>query len=185
MGDDYIYIVLSKTGTWLSRSIGIVTRSNYTHVALSLDDRFDTMYSFGRKNPNNPFYAGLTIENINNVVYQNPYCTCLIYKIPVTKKQLELLKKEINKYLTSTIKYKYNFIGLFAVLFNIPLKRENYYFCSEFVSTLLSASTIWYSPKVPELTRPSDLVKIPNGQVFYKGFINNFTYNINVNPSIL
>lgn len=185
MGHDYIYIVLSKTGTWLSRSIGAVTRSNYTHVSLSLDNKFDTMYTFGRKKPTNPFYAGLTIEDINNEIYQNPYCTCLIYKIPVSRKQLQLLKKELNSYLNSSSQYKYNFLGLFAVLFNIPVKRDKYYFCSQFVSTLLSRSTIWYSPKVPELTRPSDLIQISNGQILYKGFVNNFTYNMNLNTSIL
>ena len=96
MEEAYLFIVLSNTGTWLSRSIGYVTKSSYTHVSLSFDNKFDNMYSFARKNPNNPFNAGLTVENINNVVYSNPYCTCLIYKIPVTLKQLDLLKSELD-----------------------------------------------------------------------------------------
>lgn len=185
MGDEHIYIVLSKTGTWLSRSIGAITKKEYTHVALSFDDKFNNMYTFGRKNPSNPFNAGLTIEDINNKVYQNPYCKCLIYKIPVTKKQLTLLQNEINKYLFSDINYRYNFIGLFGVLINKPIKRQNYYFCSQFISTLLSKSTIWYSPKVPELTRPTDLIEIPNSKIVYKGFINNLNYELNYTFNII
>lgn len=185
MDEAYIYIVLSKTGTWLSRSIGYVTKSSYTHVSLSFDNKFDNMYSFARKNPNNPFNAGLTVENINNVVYSNPYCTCLIYKIPVTLKQLDLLKSELDTYLDSANLYKYNFLGLFAVLFNKPLKRKNHYFCSQFISILLSKSTIWYSPKCPELTKPSDLIEIPNAIIYYEGFINNLIYNKELNISIL
>lgn len=185
MEEEHIYIILSKTRTWISRSIGHITKSSYTHVSLSFDNKFDNMYSFARKNPSNPFNAGLTIENINNVVYSNPYCTCLIYKIPVTTEQLELLKNELDIYLSSANLYKYNFLGLFAVLFNKPLKRKNYYFCSQFISTLLSKSTIWYSPKCPELTKPSDLVQIPNAIVYYQGYINDLNFDADLNISIL
>ena len=181
MKTEHIYIVFSKTGTWLSRSIGVVTGSDYTHVSLSLDSSFETMYSFGRLNPNNPFIGGLAIENLYTGVYRNsPCCQCLIYKVPVTKNQLALLKYELNSHLVMNekVKYRYNFIGLFAVLMDKPLKRDRHFFCSEFVSTLLSKSDIWHSPKVPELTRPTDLIEITDKEIVYEGLLTGL-YNLN------
>lgn len=172
-----IYIVFSKTGTWLSRSIGVVTNSDYTHVSLSFDPTFTTMYSFGRLNPNNPFVGGLTIENLHAGVFQkSDYCQCMIYEIPVTNTQFIAIQDEVNRYfeLNNNIKFKYNFIGLFAVLVNKPLKRENHFFCSEFVTTLLNTSGIWTSPKLLELTRPTDLVEIENKNILYKGLVKEF-----------
>ncbi|MDS0526052.1 hypothetical protein NNC19_10205 [Clostridium sp. SHJSY1] len=170
MDESSIYLVFSKTGTWLSRLIKVLTNHPYTHVALSLDSNFNNMYTFGRLNPNNPFYAGLTIENLYAGVYQKAqYCESLICKIPVTNEQLEKLIIEINKYYSSDIQYKYNFLGLFAVLLDKPWKRENRYFCSQFVTELLINSDIWVSPKLPELTRPIDLIHIDNKEIIFQG----------------
>lgn len=176
MNNSYIYIVFSKTNTLISRSIGAVTKSDYTHVALSLDTNFDNMYTFGRLNPNNPFFAGLTVENLHTGVYQRtPYCKSMIYKIAVSDNQLKILKHELDKYYSAKQKYRYNFLGLFAVLIDKPWKRQNHYFCSEFVSELLASSNIWHSPKVHELTRPSDLVYINNKEIFFKGYASDFS----------
>lgn len=189
MKDNYIYIVFSKTGTWLSRSIGVVTNSNYTHVSISLDSNFDNMYSFGRLNPNNPFSGGLTKESLYEGVFKkSPHCKCLIYKIPVTEKQLTKLKQLLSFYisLNKEIKYRYNFIGLFAVLVDKPLKRNRHFFCSQFITLLLEESKIWTSTKVPELTRPTDIMKMENKTILYEGFLNDFeNYNCNLSTIAL
>lgn len=172
-----IYLVFSRSGTWLSKSIGKVTKSQYTHVSLSLDDDFDSMYSFGRINPDNPFIGGLVRESLYEGLYKRFLNNkCLIYKVWVTNTQLNDLKNELNLYLNSTIKYRYNFIGLFAVLLDKPIKREKHYFCSEFVTTLLEKSNIWQSEKGPQLTRPMDLIYINNKEVVYEGVLKEFLY---------
>ena len=63
---DVIYIVLSHTGTVLSRLIKTFTRAEYSHVSISLDKNLEKMYSFGRINPYNPFYAGFVHEKIHS-----------------------------------------------------------------------------------------------------------------------
>ena len=176
MNESHIYLVFVKTDTLLSRSIGVITKSEYTHVALSLDSNFENMYTFGRIKPNNPFFAGLTIENFHTGIYQRSVnCPSLIYKIPVSAKQLDKLIEELNKYYSSDKKYKYNFLGLFAVLMDKSWKRDNHYFCSEFITYLLSKSDIWHSPKEPELTKPCDLINITNKEIFYKGYTSDFS----------
>ena len=173
----YIYLVFSRTGTWLSECIGYTTNSPYTHVALSLDSSFNNMYTFGRLAPNTPFTGGLTVENLHEGVYKNDHCKSLIYKIPVTYKQLCLLQNELCSYYSSDTEYKYNFLGLFAVLFGISWKRSNYYFCSQFITELFEKSEIWTSPKKAELTRPTDLMSITNKEIIFEGLLCDFINN--------
>lgn len=175
-----IYLVFSRTGTWLSRSISFITKTQYPHVSLSLDSSFNKMYSFGRLNPDNPFSGGLTIENINEGVFKKSEAAkCLIYKVMVSEDQFNSLKNEIDRFYNSDINYRYNFIGLFGVLVDKPINRSTYYFCSQFIATLLETSDIWHSPKVPALTSPTDLMNIPNKVIIYEGLINNINVEIN------
>ena len=59
-----IYIVLSFTGTILSRIVRFYTRKEYSHVSIALDENLDEMYSFGRLNPYNAFIGGFVHEGI-------------------------------------------------------------------------------------------------------------------------
>ena len=53
-----IYIVLTYSGTVLSKLIKIYTQKEYSHVSISLDENLKQMYSFGRLNPYVPFVGG-------------------------------------------------------------------------------------------------------------------------------
>lgn len=177
MRQRYIYIVFSKTGTWLSHSISKIAKIDYPHVSLSFNENLDCMYTFGRIKPNNPFSGGLVIENIHEGIYRkSKNVHCIIYKIPITDYQLICLKYEIDKYfsINKIYPYKYNFIGLFGILLNKPIKRKKHYFCSQFVSSLLHNSSIWTSSKCHELTGPNDIMKINQKVFVYKGLIRDF-----------
>lgn len=178
MDKNYIYIVFSKTPTWLSRLIGLVTGGSYTHVSLSFDDKFDNLYSFCRKYPSNPFYGGFATESLYRGVYaKSPSSYCLIYKIPVNDTSLKTIKDEVNKFVINADIYKYNFLGLFMVLLNKPFERKNHYFCSQFVTMLLNKSNVWESPKPTTLTRPTDLLEISDKEIIFEGYINELQYN--------
>ena len=64
MNHKEIYLVFTRTGTWLSRMICIIFRMKYPHVSISFDDSLTRMYSFGRRSPDNPFSGGLVEENL-------------------------------------------------------------------------------------------------------------------------
>jgi hypothetical protein len=172
MDDKYVYVILSKTGTLLSKAIGALTEGKYTHASISFDESFNKLYSFGRTNPNNPFFAGFVEENLYDGVYKKfKSSICIIYKVKVTERQYEKLQNEIESFIYSKIHYRYNFIGLFGVLLNKPLKRENHYFCSQFVSEVLINSGIYSPNKIPELIKPIDLTSIENKELIYEGLI--------------
>lgn len=172
MKQKYIYLVFSKTGTFLGRVISSFTCSKYAHVSISFDDSFTKMYSFGRRNPDNPFIGGFVEENIYDGVYKKfSGSECLICRVKVTKEQYDSIKLDVDEFVNNKDNLRYNFLGLLGVLFDKPLKRDNYYFCSQFVSGILAENNVLSLDKSPELIKPNDLIDMINGEIIYEGLI--------------
>ena len=70
-----IYIVLTYTGTFMSKVIKIFTRAKYCHVSISLDEELTQMYSFGRLNAYNPFIGGFVHESLDEGTFKRFYKT--------------------------------------------------------------------------------------------------------------
>lgn len=173
MNDRYIYLIFTKTGTWLSKLIYLFARIKYAHSSISFDNSFTKMYSFGRTNPEDPFSGGFVVENLYEGVYRKySECECMIYRVRITEKQYCMLEKQIDHFLKEQKKYKYNFLGLLGVLLKRPIKRENRYFCSQFVSEILMNSHVFKCRKVPELICTNELLMIENKEMIYEGFLN-------------
>ena len=60
-----IYIILTHTGTILSRIIRHWTKDEFSHISISLDKDLEEMYSFGRLNPYNAFVGGFVREGLD------------------------------------------------------------------------------------------------------------------------
>lgn len=172
MNKRYIYLVFTKTGTWLSRLISVFSDIEYPHASLSFDNRFTEMYSFGRKDPDNPLSGGFAIENLSDGVFKkHSGCKCLIVRVKVSDEQYASLRKYVSEFSKDSEKYRYNFLGLCSILFNMPIKRKHHYFCSQFVSEALVKSKVVKLKKAPELTRTDDLYRIKNKEILYEGFV--------------
>ncbi len=167
----YIYLVFSKTGTWLSRALRLFIKSKYVHVSISLDEDLKTMYSFGRINPDNPFSGGFAQESLCGGIYKkNRDSECIVYRIKITEEQHNTLVNEIGKFVAYRESFRYNFLGLFAAGMNIQIKRKKHYFCSQFVSELLIKINILNDENFPELIRPTDLLSIETKEKVFEGF---------------
>ncbi|MCQ2968748.1 MAG: hypothetical protein MJ191_01250 [Clostridium sp.] len=177
MSSKNIYLVFSKTGTMFSHLISLCTHEEYAHVSLSLDNSFTKMYSFGRINPAKVLPAGFVHENLYDGVFAMfPESRCLIYEVKVTEIQYDNLINEIHVFENKKHDLKYNILGTSLVYFNRPRKRENYYFCSEFVSEVLINSGIFTTNKKPEQILPLDLLEIENKTLIYEGYINKMDF---------
>jgi hypothetical protein len=175
MNSKYVYLVFAKTGTWLSRILYAFSGIKYVHSSISFDNSFTKMYSFGRINPNNPFSGGFVQESLFDGVYKKfPKSECMIYKVKITEEQYYALENQINSFMNEKDRYRYNFLGLFGILLNMPIKRENHYFCSQFVSKILMESNVYDFEKTPELIRTNDLFKIKNKEIIWEGFANEY-----------
>ncbi len=69
----------------------------------------------------------------------------------------------------NSARYRYNFLGLFGLMFDIPIQRDNKFFCSQFVATLLINSGIDIFKKAPALVRPGDFRKCKELTLIYEG----------------
>jgi hypothetical protein len=173
----YIYLVFSKTGTWLSRALKYFSPSKFVHTSIAFDDTFTEMYSFGRINPNNPINGGFVKESLYDGVYKKfESSECRIIRVSVTSEQYEGLKSDIEYFYTNRHKYKYNFLGLFGVFFKLPIQRKYHYFCSQFVYTLLKKHNLLDLKKEPELVHTVDLFNIENNSLIYEGLILDMPY---------
>ena len=82
------------------------------------------------------------------------------------------LKEIIDKMYEQKEKYKFNILGLFAVAFNIKVRRENTLYCAEFVKYLFDVSKI--DNDLPEIIKPVDFESVKGIKEVYKGLLRNY-----------
>lgn len=170
-----IYILLTYSGSVLSRVINKKTREPYSHVSIAFDEELKELYSFGRLHPRNPMYAGFVKEDIENGTYARfPKTTCAVYSLEINKKQYKRLILELTKFRLSDKRYRYNFIGLVGAAVNYPIEREYKYFCSQFVTSLLNNSGIKLIDKEAGLTAPRDFRECNELSLVYEGNLQSY-----------
>lgn len=165
----YIYIVLTRTNTVISRIIHFIKKDKYTHASISLDKELNQMYSFGRKWTYNPFIGRFRKEDINEGVYK--LCNTLpgaVIEIEVTKQQYEKAQELIEHFNANTHRYKYNYRGLLDCMRNKSYFSNDRFLCSEFVYYILNESGIADFNISRNLVRPQSLLSI-DGKVIYEG----------------
>ena len=166
-----IYIVLTHTGTVLSRSIKIFTRNTYTHASISLDKNMEKMYSFGRLNPYNPFVGGFVKEGINIGTFKRFKNTITeIYSLEITKEEYNKLEEIILKFVENKKAYKFNFIGLVLAGINKKYKRKNKFYCSQFVREIIEKSEIKIE-NISKVIKPEDFRKLESLELEYRGLL--------------
>lgn len=171
-----IYIILTHTGTTLSKIIKSYTKDEFSHVSIALDVMLEEMYSFGRVHPYNPFWGGFVHEKINEGIYKRfKKTTSLIYSLEITDDQYERVNQTIRNIESKKKKYNFNAIGLFAVGFNKRIKYINAFYCAEFVKYVLDSAKI--NLELPEMIKPEDFKKIEdmeNANIVYKGLLKDY-----------
>lgn len=161
-----IYLVMSQTGSILSRTIKLFTGKEYNHISLSFDAKLDCMYSFGRKYPNVPFIGVFVVENINKGTFLRFSKTkCKVIEVKLTDTQYNKLLSNVDNMVIEKEKYKYNVLGLFLALFNIEIHPKTKFYCSEFIRYILDKSGVDVS-MIPTIPHPVDFDKIGSKDIY-------------------
>ena len=167
-----IYIILTYTGTILSRIVKIYTRKEYSHVSISLDRDLNQMYSFGRLNPYNPFIGGFVHEGIDRGTFKRFKNTkTKIYSMEIDEEKYERLEEIIENIQQKKKLYKFNVIGLIAIALNVRIKREKCFYCAEFVKYVLEQSEV---VELPEIIKPDDFNKLNGLNEVYIGKLQDY-----------
>jgi len=165
-----IYIILTYTGTALSRLIKYYTGDEFSHVSIALDTELNQMYSFGRLRPYNPFYGGFVHERINKGTFKRFSRTkARVYSLEIDEEQYEKLEDTIKQMKKVRRDYKFNIVGLLAVGFRLKISGENSFYCAEFVKYALEEAKI--EENLPKIIRPDDFKKIKNLKPEYEGLL--------------
>lgn len=164
-----IYIVLTKTGTLLSRTIKLWTGKEYNHVSIALDEELKELYSFGRLRPYNAFIGGFVHEGIDIGTFKRFYKTeTQIYEKEITEEQYRKLKQNIEEMSNNKEKYRFNLKGLALAGINKKYTPKNKFFCSQFVKHVMKSSDIDISA-IPEIPQPEDFKKLDGINLIYNG----------------
>ncbi len=170
-----LFIVLTDTGSVLTRAIKFFTKAPYNHVSISLDPSFKTLYSFGRKKPRNPFMGGFVQESFNEGTYKRFEDTsCLVLKMDIDADIYDKLEENVGIFVENMDRYHYNFIGLFGAAIGKQISRRNGYYCSHFVAKVMEDADLklWDTPSF--LVTPEDFQHHDEFKVVYEGLMREF-----------
>ena len=170
-----LYIVLSRTGTNLSKIIRLVTKARYNHVSLSLDPELNEMYSFGRRYPRNPLWGGFVQESKDCGFFKRFNETEVkVLSIDIDERTYQDIRSEFNYMRDHKFLYHYNYVGLVLAAFNIQFKPQYTYYCSEFAKEVLLQHHIEGAQKLEKVPQPIHFETIPNTLEIYTGKLNQY-----------
>lgn len=170
-----VYIILTHTGTIVSRLIKLYTGHEFSHVSIALDEELNKMYSFGRLKPYNTFIGGFVNEKIDAGTFKRFKKTkCAVYSLDITEEQYEKVKQAISKVEQERDKYTFNILGLVYAAFNKKREKEYCLYCAEFVKYVLDEADIDLG--LPKVTKPEYFKNLPELKITYKGALRKYPY---------
>lgn len=170
-----IYIVISQTGTMLSRILKFITGAKYNHASISLVPDLDTMYSFGRVHPYNPFLGGFVTESPRYGTFKRFSGTKVeVLSISVSEGQYTNLRQMLEGMAKNKKKYHYNYLGLFLAGADIHYKQANSYYCSEFVKEMLVKNGIRGARQLNDIIEPMQFLTLPEANHVYSGKLKDY-----------
>lgn len=171
---EYLFVILSQTGTNVARFIKIFTKRPYNHASVAVDLTLEEVYSFCRTYRRFPLPATFNREIIGKGTFGRfLIIPCEIYAIPVSSDSKQEFLRYLDHFKFYRSRYSYNLLGLCTTFLHIRWTRQNKMHCAEFVARLLQHTGVDLE-KQPSLYTPDDLRYIPNAMLVYRGELNRF-----------
>lgn len=165
-----IYILLTRSGTLLSKLVYAATGASYTHASMAFDEELNCLYSSTRKNGYTMFPAGPSKEYLNKGVFRlRGDAPCALYALDVTDEAYVRARRRAEHMMARGELYRFNTLGLILCALHIRWQRRRHYFCSQFVSEVLQKSGALDLPKPSTLMHPSDYAELPQLRCLYRG----------------
>lgn len=165
-----IYILLTRSGTLLSKLVYAATGASYTHASMAFDAELSCLYSSTRKNGYTMFPAGPSKEYLNKGVLRlRDNAPCALYELEVSDEAYVRALRRTEEFMRHSEEYSFNILGLILCALHIRWQRRRHYFCSQFVSEVLEQSGALALPKDSTLMHPSDYTRLPGLECLYTG----------------
>ena len=144
-----ITVLFSRYHTFMANFLHIVSGRGYTHASLALDAEDEYFYSFNSK--------GFRKEYPKK--HKNRNAKCVGYRLEISKEAYDRIKAAIEKFEEKKDELYYSNMGIFCCFFQIPYKKKNYYFCSQFVVEMLQLAGEIKLKKKASLYMPHQLLR--------------------------
>ncbi len=172
-----LYIVISQTGTILSRLLKFFTGAQYNHASIGLSRDLGQMYSFGRRHPYNPFWGGFVKESINEGTFKRFYKTkAVVIAVDISEERYIELCEMLKQMHKERNRYRYNYLGVGLAAFRIAYKKQNCFYCSEFVKDVLIKGQVEGAEMLMSIVQPIHFFALPHKQL-YCGRLNEYFYD--------
>lgn len=167
-----VFIFLSYTGTKMAQIIKSFTRDPYAHSSISFDTTLENMISFNRD--------GMVVENIKDGMLKKnaKEIKYSLYMYMATAQEYDTMKQFVDELLMRKGKLKYNLLGLTNFVFGRGSEREDKFFCSEFVASVISAGNNTLLKQSPHMTTPYNLAKNKNFIFIKKGILSHYDQTV-------
>lgn len=162
-----VYILLTNTGSMMSKTIKNVTGDAFTHASLSFDIKLKEVYSFN--------INGFVKESLNMFKEKFGNIDIGVFCVLVPKDGINIIKQKIQEFTNNMKQYSYNILGLFGVLFDKPINRDNKMFCSQFVDSMLKLGGSDVTNKNSGLVRPQEFATSNVIFKLFDGKLNDYT----------
>ena len=175
-----IYILLTRSGTLLSKLVYAATGSSYTHASMAFDADLSCLYSSTRKNGYTMFPAGPSKEYLNKGVFRlRDDAPCALYALEVSDEAYFRALHRAEEFMRHSEEYSFNTLGLILCGLHIRWQRRHHYFCSQFVSEVLEQSALLpqlkclYKGRLADLPqrKAMDLGETPSMVSIYTGLL--------------
>lgn len=133
-----LYILFSRQNTKIGRFIRLFLRnSRYSHVAVSLDGKLYTMYSFSRTRHDSPFSGTFVREYPNHYFIGDRDLNVKLCRVGLTQEAYDEAMKKLAHCLTHKSRMLYNLFDALVLPFGRRVRMRDAYTCVDFAAYLL------------------------------------------------
>lgn len=157
MNNEYIYIVLVKALTGLGQFSRIISKYEYSHIAVCLDEKLNDFVTFSRRKHYSPFNAGFMHEKREHYAFgENEKVKVKVFKVPVTKENKIKIIKYIEK-IENDKEYVFNLYSMLTMPFIHGFEIYKAHNCMSFVGKIIELSKSvemdkpYYKYNIPEM----------------------------------
>lgn len=166
---EHIYIALVDTPGLFAALIRRFLKQKYIHVVISMDERLEEAYSFGRRNPRIPFFAGFEREDTRKILRAFPNADYMVCELTCSRQQKEQIREQLRRDYAYRRHYHYAVPGLPFIVCGKPFYWKNQYTCSSYIARLLDEHQICIARKHFSLVTPKDFYLYPDKRVIFEG----------------
>lgn len=174
MQPNYLYVLFSRQNTKIGRVIRVFLRnSRYTHVALALDEKLYTVYSFSRARHDSPFSGGFVREYPVHYIIGEKDVPIKICRVQLTAEEYAAAKSRLEDSIIRREKLIYNLFDALVLPFGRRYRLKDAYTCVSFTA---------YAIGMDETKNIGDLENRLSAGVIYEGGLKQLIQKYSLTP---